>query len=352
MRHLLLALFATAALGPAALAQPAGSLTLRDRLVVVSAGSAAPVAQALAKGFADRYEGAAPPILHSLGGARALEAFCAGTGPQTPDAALVTRRMPRAIAEGCQRNGVRDIIELELGLGAVVLAVKRGEPAPGLTSQQVWMALAAERAEADEFLPNRVRAWSDIAPGLPRGDIRVLMPDRDSGIRMLFDDLVMEAGCRHVPPIRLVFEASYRREKCVTTRADGRIARIASGDLAAALLASPPGTIGVIGYDQLLLSGGNLVPLPLDGVLPTAASIASLDYEPTRTIILCAKRQHSRSTQGVGVVRGVREFLIEAVSEPAAGPGGYLTTAGLVPLGPAERAAQRRIAERQTPMSR
>lgn len=351
MRQLILALFAIGIFGCAVSAEPA-SLTLRDRLVVVSAGSSAAVAQSLAKGFTDRYEGAAPPILHSLGGARALEAFCVGTGPQTPDAALVTRRMPRAVAEACQLNGVRDIIELELGLGAVVLAVKRGEPAMSLTSHQLWSALAAERVEAEDFLPNRTRFWSDIATGLPRSDIRMLMPDRDSGVRMLFDDLMMEAGCRHVQPVRLLFDASHRRDKCITLRTDGRIARVALGDVTATLLASPPGTIGVISFDQLLLSGGNLLPLPLDGVLPTAASIASFDYEPTRMIYLYAKRQHSRSTQGIGVVRGVREFLIEAVSEPAAGPGGYLTTAGLVPLGPAERAAQRRIAERQSLMSR
>jgi phosphate transport system substrate-binding protein len=87
-------------------------------------------------------------------------------------------------------------------------------------------------------------------------------------------------------------------------------------------------------------------------VTPSSTSIGSLDYDPARTFYLYAKRQHSRNQQGVGVVRGIREFLLEATSEHAGGPSGYLAAAGLVPLTPAERAAQRRVAQRQTLMSR
>jgi phosphate transport system substrate-binding protein len=86
--------------------------------------------------------------------------------------------------------------------------------------------------------------------------------------------------------------------------------------------------------------------------MPTIAAIGNLDYEQARTFFVYAKRQHSRNQQGVGVVRGIREFLLEATSEHAGGPSGYLAAAGLVPLTPAERAAQRRVAQRQTLMSR
>ena len=87
-------------------------------------------------------------------------------------------------------------------------------------------------------------------------------------------------------------------------------------------------------------------------MLPTQATIFSQDYGPTRTVYLYAKRQHTRLQEGVGVVRGIREFLVEATGEAAAGPAGYLAVTGMVPLGPAERATQRRIAERLTLMSR
>lgn len=353
VRRNLLAILAGAlalSAGPA-LAQT-GSITLRDRLVVVSSSSSASLTQAIIGAFVERYEGVPPPITSAPGSTHALEMFCSGVGPQTPDLAVVTRRMPRAIQETCAANGVRDIIELQVGLGAVVLVARRGEAIQGLTTRHVWEAVAAERPQEEEFVPNAARLWSEISPTLPRSEIRVIVPEEGSGTRALFDDLVLESGCRHAKPIRLIFEAHYRRGKCVTLRNDPRIRQVDSGDVVAELLASAPGTLAVVSYDQMLASGGNLVPIALDGVAPSPATIGSLDYDPARTFYVYAKRQHSRNQQGVGVVRGIREFMLELTSEHAAGPGGYLSTAGLVPLPPADRAAQRRVAERQSLMSR
>ena len=58
------------------------------------------------------------------------------------------------------------------------------------------------------------------------------------------------------------------------------------------------------------------------------------------------KRAHMRSHEGNGVVRGLRQFIVEVTSEEARGSTGYLQAAGLVPLPPTERAEQRRSALR------
>lgn len=343
---------AVASVLPAGPAAAQGNMALRDRLAILASHSLTPVARMLAGSFSERFEDAGQPMVRSLTSGAALDLFCAGIGAQTPDIAIVSRRMPRAVLETCQSHGVRDIVEIQLGLGAVVLAVRRGEPTPNLTTRQVWEALAAERVQEEDFAPNRVSLWSDVAASLPRSEIRVLMPDAGNGTTGLFEDLVMEAGCRDVRAIRLLFEAQYRRGKCIAMRDDGRVRRLDQRDVPAQLLASPRGTIGVLSYDQMLSSGGNFIALSLDGVLPTQATIFAHDYGPTRTIYLYAKRQHTRLREGVGVVRGIREFLGEATGETAAGPAGYLAVTGVVPLGPAERAAQRRIAERMALMSR
>ena len=327
-------------------------MALRDRLIVVHSNGTAGASQLLSRSFTDRFAGVVEPTMRNLPNAMSLDLFCAGIGPQTPDIAIVARRMSRTMFETCQSNGVRDIVELQIGLSAVVLAVRRGEPVASLTSRQIWEALAAERLVEGEFVPNRQTRWSQIGPGLPDQEINVVMPTRQYGVRGVFEDLVLEAGCRNVRGIRLLFEAHYRREKCTTLREDGRVRGIQAVDVTAALLASPPGTIGLMTYDQLQASGGNLLALPIDGVLPMPSTIFNQDYGPTRTVVLYAKRQHTRSQQGVGVVRGIREFLSEATSEAAFGPGGYLANAGLVPLGPAERAQERRLAERMTVTSR
>lgn len=341
---------ATLALTSPASAQ--GTLTLRDRLLVVSSSSAGAVTEQLARIFTERHAGALPPEVAIVGSNRAFHSFCAAVGPETPDIAISTRRMPRAVQQACQANGVRDIIEIQVGLGAVVLAVKRGDPTPALTSQQVWRALAAERPADETFVPNQPSTWLQIGVGLPNTPIRAIIPSPEDGTRTLFEDLVLEAGCRHVREIRLLFEASYRRSKCVTLREDGRLTELPTADIPAALLASPPGTIGVLSYDQVVRSGGNIIPLSLDGVFPSTGTITTMDYEQTRSLFLYAKRQHSRNMQGVGVVRGIRELIVEATSEGAVGPGGYLAGLGIVPLTPADRQAQRRIAERQSLMSR
>jgi len=351
-RPFLAASLALATLGLAPSAGAQGTLTLRDRLHIVSSGSAGAISEQLARAFVERHTVAQPPEVAIIGSNRAFQTFCAGMGPDTPDIAITSRRMPRAVQQACLANGVRDIIELQVGLGAVVLAVKRGDVGPALTSQQVWSALAAERPAEDTFIPNQVETWRQLGAGLPRTPIRMIIPSTEDATRALFEDLVLEAGCRHVKEIRLLFEASYRRSKCVTLREDGRLTELPAADIPAALLASPPGTIAVMSYDQMVRSGGNIIPLSLDGVFPSTGTIINLDYEQTRTLFLYAKRQHSRNVQGVGVVRGIRELLAEATSEGAAGPGGYLAALGIVPLAPADRQAQRRIAERQSLMSR
>lgn len=325
---------------------------MRDRLVVIASNSAGGVARMLGANFTERFEGVIEPTRRMLPTSAALDLFCAGVGPQTPDIAVVVRRMPRSVVETCAGNGVADVVEMRIGLSAVLLAVHRGEGTTNLTSRQVWEALAAERLVDGEFVPNRRTLWSEVAPSLPRIEIRVLAPDLGSGTNGLFEDMVLEGGCRDVRGIRLLFEASYRRGKCVTLRDDGRVQRMAELDVPAALLASPQGTIGIISHDQLQASGGNLVALSLDGVLPTQASIYAQDFVATRTVYLYAKRQHTRLREGIGVVRGIREFLNEATGEAASGPGGYLSVTGLVPLPPVDRAAQRRTAERMSLMSR
>lgn len=344
----LLAMAATAA-------QPAhaeGVLTLRDRLILASSNTAGRVSDLLAASFSERWGSEMRPEVRQVGSNQALALFCGGVGPETPDVAIATRRMPSGIRQSCRMNGVRDVVEIKLGFGAVVLVARRGDPMPQLSARNLQEALAAERPTSDGiFAPNTYANWSQIARGLPPSPIRVLVPRGDSGTRQLFEDLVLESGCRDIKEMRLLFDAGFRRNKCITLRTDGRVVEVPEDQTVATLMSSPPGTLAVVTFDEAMRSGGNLIALPLDGVLPTIASIASMDYDPTRVVYLYAKRQHARNKQGVGVVHGIAELLTEASSESATGPAGFLARAGLVSLPPAERVTQRSIAERMSTMS-
>ena len=327
-------------------------ITLRDRLQIVASSSTHHVTETLVEAFINRYADVRPPRLEIMGSATALERFCAGVGVNTPDIAISSRRISRAQLDQCQSNGVSDVVELQLGQGAVVIAMRRGDTVATLSTRQIYTALAGELALEDGFIVNSLNTWSEVSASLPETAIHAILPDLTNGTRSLFNDFVMEGGCRDVKVVRRVFLASIRVAKCTTLRQDGRVRELSMAEVPAALLDSPPGTIAALSYAQLLESGGNLVPVALNGVLPGAATIATGDYELTRTLYLYAKRQHARSIQGVGVVRGVREFAIDAVSEAIGGPGGALSVIGLVPFPAVQRAAQRSVAERLTLISR
>jgi phosphate transport system substrate-binding protein len=352
MKRLSVLLAGLAGLVPIASGATEARPPVRDRLSVVAAGSAAPIAQALVRRHAEAFPAAKPPALDIAHVRETFERFCAGTGHQTPDIAIVPRRMPRAVAELCKTNGVGDIVEQSIGLGAVVLAVKRGDDRPALASQQVWAALAAERPAEEQFLPNTYKTWAEIGSHLPAAPIRVLVPDADSNIRGLFEEFVLETGCRFVKEIRMVYAAGYRRSKCVTLRRDAAVRVLPADAIPSALLASPPGTIAVMSLDQLLAGSLYFLALPIDGILPTPASIAAQHYEATQLIYVYAKRHHEEPRRGPVIARGIGAFLAEAASEPASGPGGYLTLTGLVPSPPETREAQRNVANRLTRMSR
>jgi phosphate transport system substrate-binding protein len=86
--------------------------------------------------------------------------------------------------------------------------------------------------------------------------------------------------------------------------------------------------------------------LPINGVMPTAETIADDRYEGVHTLYYYVKRDHMRDGHGNGVVRGLRQFINEATGEAARSPGGYLASLGVVPLPPELRAAARRSALR------
>lgn len=331
----------------------AQSRTEREGLWILASGSTSHVTRELIEGFSASHQVPARPRLDILPTPQAFEAFCSGVGGTTPDIFVTSRRATPATKEYCRARGVTDIVELQIGIGSLVLAAKNGDPLNTLSSEEVWRALGAEVVRGEEFVPNRARQWREVSPGLPNSEIRLVTGAAGGSSRAYFEDLVLEAGCRNNPTIMLIFEAAYRRSKCVTMRQDGRIVERRVEDIPGEILRSPAGTIGTVTLSQVRASGGTLVPIKLDDVVPTSATIASLDYLPTFNIFLYAKRQHSRAINGVGVVRGIREFSTFSVSEQVAGPDGRLSTnTGLVSLPPDDRVKQRRAATNQTILTR
>ncbi len=269
-----------------------------------------------------------------------LREFCKGNGADSPDVALTTRRLQSAIASECSKNGVNDFIAVELGHGPLVLAVRSGSQLSNLTSRQIYLALARDVPDKDEFRRNTAIRWSDVDRSLPSQDIRFHLPTRKDRGRSVFDALIMESGCRQEPLVKRVFSAEQRVARCVSTRTD-RIRDIPPDQAARELLDAPEGTVGVLSYFDIQQSGGQLVGLALDGVSPGRDDVLEGRYEYYYSYWLYAKRGRADRGGSKEVDAAVERLTTRAASEAIVGPDGVLAKLGLVPLPADERAAQR-----------
>jgi phosphate transport system substrate-binding protein len=283
----------------------------------------------------------APAIKYSspLG---ALRDFCQGVGGASPDIVVTTRRLRSALANECTKNGVEHMVQVVLGRSALVLAVRSGSTLTRLTARDVYLALARDVPDQEEFRRNTAIRWSDINRSLPAEDIRFQLPPRGDINRPLFNALILQGGCRKEPLVKLIFTAPQRIARCVTTRVD-RVREIPHDQAVRALLEAPEGTVGVLSYLDVLQSGGKLVGLAMDGVSPNDETILNGTYDYTSLYWLYSKRGQALRGRAPAIDMATDRVIASALTEPVIGPGGILSKSGLIPLAAEDRIAQRAI---------
>lgn len=267
-----------------------------------------------------------------------LRTFCRNTTDTSPQIAMATHRMTSSLAAECAKNGADDVAVVEMARDPLILAVRSGSPLTGLTTRQIYLAIAREVPYRDEFVRNTSVRWSDIDPNLPAQDIRFQLPLRDEGSRATLDSLVLQAGCRNEVPIKLIFSAQQRTLRCITTRTD-RVRELPRAQAMRALLDAPVGTVGVLSQRELNEANGELVGLALDGTAPTPAAIQTGAYDFSGSLWLYANRD--RSAQASEVAAAVERILAQAQSDEIIGANGLVVKLGEVPLPADEQAAQR-----------
>ncbi len=275
--------------------------------------------------------------------------FCTGIGAEFPDIVAATRRMRQSELDTCITHAIADIIEIPIGYSALVFVARREDAPVKLTPKTLYQAIAAELPVGQEMVTNPYRSWDQIDGKLPKAEIRVILPGSAAGTRNFFDDMFMQGGCRKFAMIRSIYDDVDRVRMCVTARKDGRLVEMPVNydeTLPETLLQSPPGTIGILPYFVAIAHLDTLQMLPVNGVMPTPATMTDDSYEGVHTLYYYVKRAHMRDAHGNGVVRGLRQFIVETTSDAARGPGGYLAGFGVVPLPAGLRASERRSALR------
>ena len=313
-----------------ALITPALAQSARDSITIVGSSTVYPFTTTVAEQFGRGGKFKTPKV-ESTGTGGGIKLFCNGVGPQFPDVANASRRIRPAELAICQKNGVKDVVEVKVGYDGIVIAENKTGQSLNLTRKDVYLALAKQipdPANPTTLIPNPYTTWKDVNSKLPAVKIEVLGPPPTSGTRDSFVELYLEAGCRTyvwLDNLRSQDEPSFKR-KCDTIREDGAYVEAGENDnLIVQKLTANPNAVGIFGYSFLEENLDKLKGAVVDGVSPSYETVSSGKYPASRPLFIYVKKQH------VGVIQGIPEFIAEYTSEKALGEEGYLADKGLVP---------------------
>ncbi len=316
-----------------ALAAGLGAAEARDQIRIVGSSTVYPFTTAVAEAFGKAGMGKTP-VVESTGTGGGMKLFCAGVGEAHPDITNASRAMKKGEFDECQKNGVKDIVEVKVGIDGLALAHSKAGPKVALTMEQVFLALAERVPGADgKLVPNPYKNWSDIDKSLPNVKIEVLGPPPTSGTRDSFHELFMEAGAKKNKAMAELAKADAKAfdKAWKSMRQDGAYIEAGENDnVIVQKLETNKNSFGIFGYSYLDENTAKLAGVAIDGVVPEYDAISSGKYKGARPLFIYIKKQH------VGIVPGIDKFVTEYVSSKAMSADGYLARKGLVTLPKAE----------------
>jgi len=357
VKKLVLGLVAAAAVANVSVA------SARDSISVVGSSTVFPFATVVAERFGKSTDFKAPKV-ESTGSGGGLKLFCKGVGVGTPDVTNASRRIKSSEFEKCQKNGVKEIVEVLIGYDGIVMANAKGGQEFELSRKDIYLALAKLVPGKDgKLIENPYTTWNQVNPTLPSTKIEVLGPPPTSGTRDAFVELALEGGARKFDDIaklrglkagqkdeikalvaKLGIESAWtaavnkKGEKAKgkdvvkiigrSVREDGAYIEAGENDnLIVNKLVANPNALGIFGFSFLDQNSDKVQGSVIDGNAPTFEAIATGEYKVSRPLYFYVKKAH------IGTVPGIKEYLDYFVSEDAIGEDGYLVDKGLIPLG-------------------
>ncbi len=307
----------------------AGTASAEQKIKVVGSSTVAPFSRTIAERFGATTS-FGTPIVESTGTGGGFKAFCGGVGAAQPSISNASRPITDSERNLCVAAGVSSITEVPLGYDGIVLANAKEGPLFDLTKQDLYLALARDIPDGQGgFKPNPYKMWNEVSPNLPALPILVLGQPPTSGTRDAFVELGMELGAVEIPELAALKEADGEafKNRSHTVRTDGAWVDFGENDTAIVqALVKSPDAIGVLGYSFLEQNGDRIKGANLHGVEPTFDNITNGQYGLARVMYFYVKDQN------IPLVPGLAEFVVESVSDGAAGEDGYLIEKGLIPL--------------------
>ena len=321
--------------------QDSGSGSESQQIQIVGSSTVYPFTTAVAEQFQRDHAGMRA-IVESTGTGAGMKLFCSGVGDQFPDMTNASRRIKKSEYELCAQNGVKQVIEIPVGIDGLAFIESKEGPSMDLTPRDIYAAIAANPFGK----PNTAKTWKDVNPALPATPIQVYGPPPTSGTRDSLAELILEKGCDSDPAMKALKASDDARHKdiCTKVREDGVYIEAGENDnLMVQKIAQNADAIGVLGYSFLEENADKVKGVTLAGVAPTSETISNLSYPGARQIYIYAKGEH------VGAVPGMREFLAEYAKAWA--KGGYLERRGLIPSPADVQAKATQAATQMTPVN-
>ncbi len=291
----------------------------RDFVRGVGSSTVYPFATAVAEAFAK--SGAKSPVIESTGTGAGMKLFCAGVGAQHPDIENASRRMKASEYEDCKKNGVTEVVEIQVGIDGIAFGEAKNGPGMQLTPADVYKALAANPFGK----PNTAKSWKDVNPALPDMPILVYGPPSTSGTRDALAELILEAGCKTDAATAALKESDEDKFKAVCTQVREDGAYVDSGEndnLIVQKISKNPKAIGIFGFSFLEENPDSLKGVPMSGIEPTYATISDFSYPGARPLYIYVKKAH------LAPIKGLAAYVAEWPK--AWGADGYLKAKGMV----------------------
>lgn len=276
-------------------------------------------------------------VVESTGSGGGHKLFCSGKGLGTPDITNSSRRQKQTEFELCQKNGVKNIVEVKIGYDGIVLANSLNAPVMDMSLKDIYLAFAKNvpTSETDCSLqPNPYTKWFQIEPNMPETTIEAYGPPPTSGTRDAFVEIAMEGGAKEIECLAKLSEDDPQafERAAHTLREDGHWIDGGENDNALVqTLVNTPTALGVFGYSFLDQNIDKIKGAQIESVEPRFENIASGKYKVSRSLYFYLKKDN------LDVTPGLKAYALEFTSDQAVGEGGYLEEIGLVPLQGVER---------------
>ena len=379
-RNVLVALGVAGVVSMAA-ATSAYAAAARDHINIVGSSTVYPFATVVVEAFGKTTKFKTPKV-ESTGSGGGLKLFCAGVGVQHPDITNASRRIKSSEFKNCQKNGVKDIIEVKIGYDGIALANAKEATIFILSRKDIYLALAYKVPGPDgKLMNNPHNTWKDVNASLPNAKIEVLGPPPTSGTRDAFNELALGGGAKMISDLKklrglkqgsqelkdmmaklglsMSVWTDFEKKKgkapsgkdifkqvAYGIREDGAFIEAGENDnLIVQKLAANPNALGVFGFSFLDQNRDKVQGSIIDGVEPKFETIADNSYPIARPLFFYVKKAH------IGVIPGIKEYLSEFTSEKTWGDEGYLTDRGLIPMPKKERLSFSKAVKNLKPLS-